>query len=48
MYTIIYGFCYIIPKIIKTESTGAKGTVGVNIGSGGAGGKRVSWRERVN
>jgi type IV pilus assembly protein PilY1 len=35
-------------KIIKTESTGAKGTVGVNIGSGGAGGKRVSWRERVN
>jgi type IV pilus assembly protein PilY1 len=34
-------------KIIKTESTGAKGTVGVNIGSGGAGGKRVSWRERV-
>jgi type IV pilus assembly protein PilY1 len=35
-------------KIIKTESTGAKGTVGVNIGSGGAGGKRVSWRERIN
>ncbi len=35
-------------KIIKTESTGAKGTVGVNVGSGGAGGKRVSWRERVN
>ena len=35
-------------KVIKTESTGAKGTVGVNIGSGGAGGKRVSWRERVN
>jgi len=35
-------------KIITTESTGAKGTVGVNIGSGGAGGKRVSWRERVN
>ena len=35
-------------KIIKTESTGAKSTVGANIGSGGAGGKRVSWRERVN
>ncbi len=35
-------------KIINTESTGAKGTVGVNVGSGGAGGKRVSWRERVN
>jgi type IV pilus assembly protein PilY1 len=35
-------------KIIKTESTGAKATVGANIGSGGAGGKRVSWRERVN
>jgi hypothetical protein len=35
-------------KIIKTESTGAKGTVGVNVGSAGAGGKRVSWRERIN
>lgn len=35
-------------KIIKTESTGAKSTVGANIGSGSNSGRRVSWRERIN
>jgi type IV pilus assembly protein PilY1 len=37
-----------IVKIIKTESTGTKSTAGTNIGSGSNGGRRVSWRERVN
>lgn len=35
-------------KIIKTDSTGIKETKGANIGSGSAGGRRVSWRELIN
>lgn len=34
-------------KGIATGATGSKTTVGVNIGKGGASGRRVSWRELV-